>query len=391
MKAFRYAALALSMSVAAVPAMAETPGVTDGEIVLGAVLPMSGPVSFPGLGALAGSRIALAEFNTKGGIHGRTVRLLVEDDGYVPSRSYQGLVKLIDDGILALVGTSGGGGLAAMLPVIDEKKVPTMVSTSVSNAAVEPLRPYVFMIGADYEDMFYAQIKYISENDKPEGPYAVLTQDDDYGAHVEAGFLQAVEKLSLPSVPPVRFKRGQKDFAAEILRLRSQNIGALAVGGVILETPGVLKELAKLRMDIPTAHAHTGAIDMTAKLSAPYKMDYYAADYVVPIASEAAAGFRELAKQHLSDDEQKNLNRFSLTAYLGTKAVLVAAEACGSELTRDCLNENLKKIDALDTAGLSAPLDFTNDRNTAAREVQVVRVKPVEGVVEPITDFIGYR
>lgn len=389
MKALKYAALFLSIGSA--QAMAQTPGVTDSEIVLGAVLPMSGPVSFPGVGSLAGSRLAIAEFNEKGGIHGRTVRLLVEDDGYVPSRSYQGLVKLIDDGIFALIGTSGGGGLAAMLPVIDENKLPTMVSTSVSNAAVEPLRPYIFMLGADYEDMFYAQIKYISENDKPEGAYAVITQDDDYGAHVEAGFLQAVEQLGLPSVPPVRFKRGQKDFAAEVLRLRSQNIGALAVGGVILETPGVLKELARLKLNIPTAHPHTGAIEMTAKLSAPYQMDYYAADYVVPISSDAAADFRELASKHLSEDEMKGLNRFSLTGYLGTKAVLVAAEACGIDLTRECFNESLKKINNLDTAGLSAPLDFTNERNTAARELQVVRVKPVEGVVEPVTEFVSYR
>ena len=388
MKAFAYAALAL---LATAPAMAQTPGVSDTEIVLGAVLPMSGPASFPGLGASAGSRLAIAEYNAKGGIHGRTVRMLVEDDGYVPSRAYQGLVKLADDGILALVGTSGGGSLGAMLPVIDEKKITTMVSTSVSNAAVEPVRPYVFMLGADYEDMFFAQIKYISEHDKPEGPYAVIAQDDDYGAHVEAGVMNAVEKLGLPSVPPVRFKRGQKDFSAEILRLRSQGIGALAVGGVIAETPGVLKELAKLRMNIPTAHPHTGAIDMTARLSAPYNMAYYAADYVAPIGSEAAAGFRELAKQHLSEDEQKNLNRFSLTGYLGTKAVLAAAEACGRELTRDCLNDNLKKIDALDSAGLSSPLDFTNDRNTAAREVQIVRVNPMENTVEPLTGFVSYR
>ena len=387
MKALKYALCAALMGT---PALADVPGVNETEIYLGAVLPMSGPVSFPGLGALAGARLAIAEVNAAGGLHGRTVRLRVEDDGYVPSRSYQGLVNLLDAGVLALVGTSGAAGLVAMLPLIDEQQVPTLVSTSVTSAAVNPVRPYIYMLGADYEDMFFAQMQYINENEQPQGPWAIISQDDDYGEHVVAGFTRAVETLDLPSVPPVRFMRGQRDFAAEILRLRTQDIGALVVGGVIMETPAVLRELARLQMPIPTAHAHTAAIDMTLGLAAPFNMTYYAADYVVPIGSDEAAGFRERASQFLSAEDQGNLNRFAITSYLGTRAVLVAAEACGRDLTRECLAEELGKIDALDTGGLSAPLDFTNDRHTAARAVQVVHVNPMANTVEPVTDFVSF-
>lgn len=387
MKALKYA---LCAALIGTPALAEGPGVSDSEIYLGAILPMSGPVSFPGLGGLAGTRMAIAEVNAAGGIHGRTVRLRVEDDGYVPSRSYQGLVKILDEGVLALVGTSGAAGLVAMLPLIDEQQVPTLVSTSVTSAAVNPVRPYIYMLGADYEDMFFAQMQYIAENEQPQGPWGIIAQDDDYGEHVVAGFTRAVETLDLPSVAPVRFMRGQRDFAPEILRLRSQNIGALVVGGVIMETPAVLRELARLQMPVPTAHAHTAAIDMTLGLAAPFNMTYYAADYVVPISSAEAEGFHALARQYLSEEDQRNLNRFSITSYLGTRAVLVAAEACGRDLTRECLAEELGRIDALDTDGLSAPLDFSNERHTAARAVQVVRVDPMAGTVEPLTDFLSF-
>lgn len=385
MKVLKYAFCAALIGA---PTLAQVPGVSETEIHLGAVLPMSGPVSFPGLGALAGTRLAIAEANAAGGIHGRMVRLRVEDDGYVPSRSYQGLVNILDAGVLALVGTSGAGGLVAMLPLIDEQQVPTLVSTSVTNAAVNPVRPYIYMLGADYEDMFFAQMQYIQQHEPPAGPWAIVSQDDDYGEHVVGGFNRAVETLGLASVPPVRFMRGQRDFAPEILRLRTQNIGALVVGGVIMETPAVLRELARLQMPIPTAHAHTAAIDMTLGLAAPFNMTYYAADYVVPISSDEAAGFRERARQFLSDEDTRNLNRFSITSYLGTQAVLAAAEACGRDLTRECLASELGQISAFDTAGLSAPLDFSNERHTAARAVQVVRVNPMENTVEPVTDFV---
>lgn len=387
MKKALIAALSASMLTSA---YAQESGVTAKEVRIGAVLPMSGPASFPGIGAELGTRLALAEINEKGGIGGRQVRLAVEDDGYLPNRAYQGLVKLLDIGVLALVGTSGAASLAAMLPLIDEKKILTMVSTSASKAAVEPTRPHVFMLGAEYEDLFYAQIKYIKEHDKPSGPYAVIRQDDDYGALVEAGFKRAVKELKLPSVEPIRFKRGQKEFGAEVLKLRSQNIGSLSIGGVIAESPAILKELSRFKMNIPTANPHTGNIDMTLKLAAPYGMSYYAADYMAPIGSEGAAELRKLAAKHLSAEEQGKMNRFSISGYLGTKAVLHAASQCASNLTRTCVSEKLKGTKALDVNGLASPLDFSGPRNTAATTVQVVRVNPAAGTVQPVTGFVAY-
>lgn len=388
MKKLLFTALAAAALTAA---HAQEAGVTNDEVRLGAVLPMSGPASFPGIAADIGSRIAIAEVNAKGGVHGRQVKLLIEDDGYVPSRAYQGLTKLLDTGVLAVIGSSGAASLAAMLPLIDEKKIPLMVSTSVSKAAVEPVRPYIFMVGGEYEDLFYAQIKYIRDHDKPMGPYAVIRQDDDYGALVEDGFKKAVKDLGLPSVEPIRFKRGQKEFAAEVLKLRSQNIGAIAIGGVIAETPAVLKELAKFKMNIPSANPHTGNIDMTLKLSAPYGMSYYAADYVATIGSAAAADFRKLAVRFATPEEHPKMNRFTLTAYLGTKAVLHAMGQCGRNLTRGCLVEKLKATKNLDASGLTKPLDFSGPKNTAATSVQVVRVNPADGSIVPVTDFVQYR
>lgn len=384
----------LLMSLAAISITAahgQENGVTDTEITLGAVLPMSGPASFTGIAADIGNRIALAEVNGKGGIHGRKVKILVEDDGYVPSRSYQGLVKLVDTGVLAIVGSSGAAGLGAMLPLIDQKKIPLMVSTSVSKAAVEPVRPYIFMVGAEYEDLFYAQMKYIHEHDKPKGPYAMIRQDDDYGALTELGFRRAVKEFSLPSVEPIRFKRGQKDFSAEVLKLRSENVGSIAIAGVIAETPAVLKEMSKFKMTIPTANPHTGNIDMTMKLSAPYGIRYYAADYVATIGSAEASAFRKLAASAVSPEDQAKMSRFTLTGYLGTKAVLHAIGECGRNVTRACLIEKLKATKDLDATGLTKPLDFSGPKNTAATMVQVVHVDPGEGKVTPLTGFVSYR
>lgn len=374
---------------ATAPVFAED-GVTDKEVVLGAVLPMSGPANLPGIAAELGHRLATTEANDAGGVNGRRIRIAIEDDGYVPSRAHQGVVKLLDTGVLGIIGTSGAASLAAMLPVLEEKRVPTIVNTSVSKAAVEPPRPHIFMLGAPYEHLFYAQMKYIREHDKPTGPYALIRQDDDYGALVEEGFKRAIRDFKLPSVEVIRFKRGQKEFAAEILKLRGEKIGAIAIGGVVAETPGVLKELAKLKMNIPVATPHTGNIPMTAKLSAPYGMSYYAADYVATLESKGAKHLRDLAQKYLTDEERSKMNRFSITAYLGTRVMIKAIEECGKDVTRTCVVSKVKGMRDFDTKGLSKPLDFSKPNNTAGTAVQVVKIDPVKGTLTEVTGFVDY-
>ena len=97
-------ALAVGMGLAS----AQDVGVTATEILLGEVQPMSGPASLIGKAGAAGSKLAIAEINEQGGINGRKLRAIYEDDGYVPARSVSAVKKLIDsDKVFALTGTTG--------------------------------------------------------------------------------------------------------------------------------------------------------------------------------------------------------------------------------------------------------------------------------------------
>ncbi len=95
--------------VACQPALAE-PGLTDTEILIGDVEPLTGPPALLGVGHTLGVKVAIAEANAAGGINGRKIRYTVEDDGYVTARTLQGLKKVIDvDKAFAMLGLSGSG------------------------------------------------------------------------------------------------------------------------------------------------------------------------------------------------------------------------------------------------------------------------------------------
>ena len=110
------------------PAGAE-PGLTDTEILIGDVEPLTGPPALLGVGHTLGVKVAIAEINAAGGINGRKIRYVVEDDGYVTARTLQGLKKVIDvDKAFALLGISGSGQSTAAMPELEKAGIPTVIS-----------------------------------------------------------------------------------------------------------------------------------------------------------------------------------------------------------------------------------------------------------------------
>lgn len=386
----RTALLALALAAGTSAAVAEQ-GVTDSQIVIGNVLPMSSSAALVGRAAHFGSVVAAAEANAAGGVAGRQVVVKTEDDGYVPARTVQGLRKLMDEGLFGLIGTGAGAGTAAILPILEQEGIPAIVSFSPLKAAIDPVKPTVFMIGASYQDLVYAQLKYIHQSVAKSGArYGIIRQDDDFGVQVEEAFQRAVGEFRLPAVEPVRFKRGQKDFGAEILKLRAENIDALVAGGVTSETPAMMKEASKYKMALAMATVPTSTLPPIMGLAASFGYVYYSGDYISPMGSEGAAHFQAMARQHLSEEELKAVNRYSLTGYVATRLMIEALRRCGAELTRSCAVKQLESGKPFDTAGVTLPLTFAPDRHISATAVRVLKVDPAAGTVTPLTEFTQY-
>src|ERR1035438_10916944 len=83
-------------------------GVSSDRILFGQAAALDGPSSALGQGMRQGILAAFAEVNAKGGVHGRSLRLISRDDGYDPDRSVAQTIKLIEeDRVFALIGAVG--------------------------------------------------------------------------------------------------------------------------------------------------------------------------------------------------------------------------------------------------------------------------------------------
>lgn len=373
-------------------AWAQEPGVTANEVKIGDVTILTGPGAFIGQATVYGLKVAAGEINDRGGIAGRKITLAFEDDGYVPSRSFQAAKKLVEvDRVFALVGLSGSANALAMLPLIEDNKVPALVTTAPNKLVYTPVRPTVFALGADYSDAFYAQLKYIYEKLAPKGAkYGLIRQDDDFGVSVEEGYARAVKEFGLKEGQRLRYKRGQRDFAAEALRLHSDGIGVLASGAVLGGNAAVLREMRKLGAKLEVATVWTEHIPLAMTPALPAGYDYLVADYVPVMSDLALQPFLELARKHLSADEQKGVNRYTLTSYVGLRVLAAAMQRCGRNLTRSCTVAELKKTKNLDVGGIMAPVSFDNPKQLSGTALKLYQLDSKSGSFRALTDFRQY-
>lgn len=379
---------ALLLSTAA---YAADPGVSDTEIKVGDVNIMTGPAAFVGKGFSLGSKIAAAEINAGGGINGRKLTVITEDDGYIPARSFQALTKLIEvDRIFALNGTSGTANVLAMMPLITENNLPTVVTEAPAGLVYTPVRPSVFTFGAKYEDAFYAQLKYIHDNmAAKDAVYGILRQDDDFGKEVEAGFDRAVKEFGSKAAVRVAFKKGTNNFSAEMVQMKQAGVTVLANGGIFAGAANILAEARKLDMKIQSAGVWSEGIPASAALSAPAGYDFMVADYV-SLVGPANDKFKALAKQFVTGDELANISRYTYVAYIGLKTLAEGMRQCGKELTRVCTIEKLRGLKNFGTGGLSAPISFDNPQQLSGTAVGVYQYDTKANGFKALSEFVQY-
>ena len=356
-------------------AYAAEPGLSATEIKIGEILPLTGPVSFAGEAHYLGTKIALAEANASGGVAGRKIVALTEDDGYVPARSFQAAQKLLADGVFAITGTSGTSHLNAMLPMFVEQNVLTIVSINPVEQAYNPVKKNIFVIGTDYGNAIYAGVKYaVDKLGKKSARFGLIYQDDDFGANNKAGYERAMKDFGLKSVVQIPYKRGQKDFSAEMLRVQNEKVDFLVSGGIIAENVAIFKEAKKLGMtDLGVTTVWAAHLPIVQQLSGDAGDGYYTADYMADLSDPEAAPFVEVAKKYLSVDEMKKVNRYTMTAYSGASILIQSMRSCEKDLTRACVVGQLEGGRKFSVNGATEPFGFSPTKHFSDSPIRIMR------------------
>lgn len=164
----------------------EVPGVTAGEIRLGTHTPLTGPLALYGDITRAG-RAYFEEVNAAGGVHGRRISLLVEDDAYDPARTAPAVRRLIEDQrVFAIFQGIGTPTHATVVDALTREGVPDLFLASGAEQFFRPLRPNLFVMNVPYRILGRALGAWAARC-HPGRRIGISRQGSAYGAELMAG------------------------------------------------------------------------------------------------------------------------------------------------------------------------------------------------------------
>jgi len=214
----------------------ESRGVSKTEIVLGMHTDLSGPAATYGVSSSNAVKMRFDEINDKGGIHGRKIRLVVEDTQYQVPRAVQAGAKLINrDRIFAMVAPLGTPMNNALFKDQFDAGVPNLFPLSAARSMYEPFNKLKFYGAASYVDQVRAGINYFVAK-KGKKALCAMYQDTDFGKEVLDGIQMQADKLKIKVAETTTHKPTDQDFTAQITRLKAAGCDLVVLGTIVRDS-----------------------------------------------------------------------------------------------------------------------------------------------------------
>ena len=338
---------------------AEVRGVTDKTVKIGVIGGVTGPAAEVWVPAAAGLRAYLKMVNKKGGIHGRKIKYIIEDDRYSIPLALSCFKKLVfRDNVFSMLGASGVGHTAAIIPLVEKAKIPLFAGTT-EKRFYSPARKYIFSPTTWYEDQAKLVIDYIFNDMKLKDPTIALVYPDvGSGKDTRDAVRKLVKIYPVKTYKEVVFTMGGLDFTSEALILKRVKPDFIFMHGYIADTGAFVKAAQRFNMQTPVLVTQYGSVNRTVEVSGT------AAKTLLGINSfgtwdDNSTGVDRLRKTSLA--YYPNVSRqgpnyfqgwfFGMLFHLGL-------ENAGRDLNEESYLKGLESVKNFDTHGICGVISF---------------------------------
>jgi branched-chain amino acid transport system substrate-binding protein len=246
------AAVALSFTVA-VPAYAQE------TLKLGLVAAMSGQSAKSGEAIVRGLSLAIDEINSKGGVLGKKVELVVRDDESNPAKGVIAARELVQrEKVAAFFGGLDTPVSIAIVPFANQAKVPFVGVWAAGTAITQNGAPenYVFRVSAVDDLVDVALVDHAMKIYAVKKPGMILI-NNPWGESNEKGLKLALEAKKLPFAGIEKFQDADVDVVPQLTRLKSEGADALFLVANVAPASQVVKSLDRMGWNVPVV-SHWG-------------------------------------------------------------------------------------------------------------------------------------
>ena len=212
-----------SFVMAALLALTSCGAKETNEIKIGGIFPLSGAVAVYGVECKNGIDLAIEEINAAGGINGKNVVLISEDDEGNPDKTVNAYQKLTSkDGAKIIIGSLTSGCTQAITNRAQAQKV-VQIAPAATAPAITDAGDYIFR--ACFIDPFQGTVggRFAAENLKAKKAAILYDIGNDYSIGLYENFKIAFEKAGGQVVAAESYSTGDKDFNAQLTKIKTAN------------------------------------------------------------------------------------------------------------------------------------------------------------------------
>ncbi|MCL6591826.1 MAG: ABC transporter substrate-binding protein [Firmicutes bacterium] len=339
-------------------------------IKLGAIQPISGQVSAYGTQTRDAINLAIEEINAKGGVLGKQLEMIVEDDEASPDKSMNALKKLVaKDKIVGFIGALTSKCSLAITKYAQDKKV-IMITPSSTNDTVTDAGDFIFR--ACYKDSFQGQVvaQFALETLKAKKAAVLYDITNDYSKGLTTNFSDKFKALGGEVVATESYSANDKDFNAQLTKIKAAKPDVLFIPDYYSTVSLIAKQVRTQGLTIPMVGAD-GWDEITNNAGDEVLNCYYSNHYSPEADDPDVKSFVKKFK------DKYNIEPNALAA-LGYDAAYILAEAIeragstNSEKVRDAMMETNRKF-------VTGNISFDENRNPVKSAVMLKIVKGADG------------
>lgn len=361
--------IALATSGVSLPIWAE-PGLSNDQVLLGQSIALSGPLGDLGQEVLKGNQAALAQINAKGGIHGRKIELLTQDDAYDVKKSVENVTAMLaDDRVFALFNTFGTPNNEALIPLARKAEVPLVAPYTGAPSIRQKQLAGVYNVRASYADEAEKLVEHLYTLGIRR--IAVAYQNNTFGKEVLAAAVESLKKRQLAPVLSASVENDASDAAAAADKLAAAAPEALLLGLAGRPTIETIKAVNRKRRGLP--------MYALSVLATPANLKALGADgtgvtitQVVPFPTSTSLPLVRDYQAAMKAIGVEEFSHLSLEGYVNARVLAEGLRRAGRTLTRASFEAALDGMRRVDLGGME--ISFGQGAQSGSRLVELTMV-----------------
>ncbi|MDR3562266.1 MAG: ABC transporter substrate-binding protein [Negativicutes bacterium] len=348
----------------------------NAPIKIGVVTSLTGERALTGQYTKNGVLLAIEDINGAGGINGRKLEAVFEDDNGNDAGAVNAYNKLSGSGVSVILGPIYSNMDLAISPSIKKAEIPTLVMGS-SNDLAKQKNPWMFQARTADAISATAIAKYAAGQLKLK-KIAILHETDNFASGAAAVAKKALEDMGQPPVLVESYNGGDKDFTPVLAKIKASGAEGVLAWSQQVEAGLIMKQMKSLDLNVALIGSNSYITKIAIDLAKENAENVYSvADYVTTTPVPKGQDFAKRYKAKYNIDSEFN-------SAMNYDAISLAAEALkkAGSTDKNAIRQAMAAIK--DFVGVSTTYTF-DENNVGGTSVLIVQTKNgVPQVIEAI-------